>query len=309
MNASLKHIKQFFFDPEFRFLFLGKYGFLNSMDDREYLEKLFYISFHKKLNLDNPKTYSEKLQWIKLYDHNSDYTIMADKYLAKEFVESKIGNGYIIPTLGVWDNVEDIDFEKLPNQFVLKCTHDSHGLIICKDKRKLDIQKCRHELKKALKTNYYYKFREWPYKDIKPRIIAEKYMEDSTTKDLRDYKFFCFAGEVKLLFVATDRQDAHEETKFDFFDLDFNHLDIVNGHPNAASTIEKPKSFEQMIELAKVLSAGIPHVRVDFYDVDGKPYFGEMTFFHWSGLKPFEPEEWDYKMGEWLILPNKKNNM
>lgn len=147
--------------------------------------------------------------------------------------------------------------------------------------------------------------REWPYKDIKPRIIAEQYMEDNASGELRDYKFFCFDGKVKALFIASDRMTQGEETKFDFFDADYNHLPFRNGHPNASVLPNKPLNFDKMKELAAQLSAGYPQVRVDLYEVNGKVYFGELTFFHWSGMTPFEPEDWDYKFGEWLTLPPK----
>lgn len=298
-------IKSVFKEPIKLISFLDSKGFLNFMSDKAYLKLYYRLKFNKKLDLKNPQTFNEKLQWLKLYDRNPEYTNMVDKYEVKALVSEKIGKKYIIPTLGVWDSFEDINFDELPNQFVLKCTHDSGGLIVCNDKAKLNIDEVRQKINKCLKHNYYYFGREWPYKNIKPRIIAEKYMEDSKTKELRDYKFFCFNGEVKLVFIATDRQ-SNEETKFDFFDENFKHLDFTNGHPNAFKKPEKPINFELMKKLASKLSKGIPQVRIDFYEVDKKVYFGEITFFHWSGLKPFEPEEWDLKFGKMIKLPNKK---
>lgn len=256
-------------------------------------------------DLDNPKTYSEKIQWLKLYDHNPLYTILVDKYAVKDYVANIIGEEYIIPTLGVWDTFDEIDFDKLPYQFVLKCTHDSGGLIICKDKSRLDIKSTKKKLQKCLRHNYYYDGFEWPYKNVPHRIIAEKYMEDAETKELRDYKFFCFEGEVKWMFIATDRQNR-EEPYFDFFDMDFNHLHIKQGHPNAPITPAKPLCFELMKELASKLSKGLPQVRVDFYEVDGKVYFGELTFFHHGGWTPFEPEKWDEIFGNEIKLPKKR---
>jgi hypothetical protein len=259
----------------------------------------------KKLNLDNPITYNEKLQWLKLYDRNPGYTALVDKCEVKVKVAEIIGEEYIIPTIGVYEKFDDIDFDLLPNQFVIKCTHDSGGLVICRDKSKLDISAARNKINKFLKRKYYYQWREWPYKNVKPRIIVEQYMEDTSTRELRDYKFFCFGGVPKLIFIASDRQKAGEETKFDFFDMDFNHLPFTNGHPNAAVPPAKPAMFEKMKELAAKLSSGIPHVRVDFYEVDGRIYFGEMTFYHWSGMVPFDPEEWDYTLGSWITLPER----
>lgn len=272
------------------------------LPDKMYIKRKYKKRMGKKVNLKKPVTYSEKIQWLKLYDRRPEYTIMADKYLAKDYVANIIGQEYIIPTLGVWERVEDIDFESLPNQFVLKTTHDSGGLVICKDKNRLDIEKAKLKLNKSLQSNYFLHGREWPYKNVKPRIIAEKYIEDKNG-EMNDYKFFCFNGKVKALFVATDRPI---DTRFDFFDVEFNHLPIVNGHPNAEKAIEKPKNFEDMIRLAEILSQGIPHVRVDLYNVDSKIFFGEMTFSHYNGMTPFEPDEWDRIFGEWLTLPKKK---
>lgn len=230
---------------------------------------------------------------------------MVCKYEAKEYIKKVLGEDYIIPTIGVWDRVDDIDFASLPDQFVLKCTHDSGGLVICKDKSKLDIKMAKKKLRKCLRTNYYLTSKEWPYKNVKRRIIAEKYMVDESGYELKDYKFFCFDGEVKALFIATDRGVEGQETKFDFFDADFNHLPFVNGHPNAINTPKKPEHFEEMKAIAAKLSKGIPQVRIDLYNINGKIYFGEMTFAHWDGFVPFEPEEWDYTFGSWIKLPAK----
>lgn len=281
-------------------------GLFDKLGDKEYLSLYYWSVFGKKLNWDNPVTFSEKLQWLKLYDRRDEYTSMVDKYEVKKYVADKIGSEYIIPTLGVWNSFDEIDFDILPDQFVLKCTHDSGGLVICKDKSQLNKKLAKRKLEKSLKKNYYLTGREWPYKNVKPRIIAEQYMEDSHDCELRDYKFFAFDGDVKAVFIATDRESEVEETKFDFFDMDFNHLPFTNGHPNAQEIPHKPVQFEKMKELAAVLSRGIPHVRVDFYEVDGRIYFGELTFSHWSGLKPFNPPEWDEIFGSWITLPKSK---
>ena len=273
--------------------------------DKAYLKLRFRADMGKKLNLKDPKTYNEKLQWIKLYDRNPLYTKLVDKYEVKPYVAERIGQEYIIPTLGVWDRVEDIDFESLPDRFVLKCTHDSGGLVICKDKSKLDVDAAKRKLNKSLKDNFFYVGREWPYKNVRPRILAETYMEDVETAELRDYKFFCFDGEVKAMFVATERQKQGEEVKFDFYDADYNHLPFRQGHPNAKKPTEKPATYEQMRSLAEKLSQGLPQVRVDLYEVNGKNYFGELTFFHHDGFVEFEPEEWDRIFGSWIKLPEK----
>lgn len=272
--------------------------------DRASLKAHFFFEFHRKLNLNNPKTFNEKLQWMKLYYRNSVMTQMVDKYEAKEYVSQRIGSDYIIPTLGVWDTFDDIDFDSLPNEFVLKTTHDSGNVIVVKNKKNFSTENAKHVLSKSLKTDYYIKGREWPYKNVRRRILAEQYMEDESG-ELRDYKFFCFDGKVKCLYMATDRFKPDEDTKFDFFDEDFNHLPITNGHPNSDSVFQKPKGFEDMKKIAEKLSMGFSHLRVDLYSINGKIYFGELTFFHESGMLPFVPEEWDYKMGEWLHLPLK----
>ena len=274
--------------------------------ESSYLKFIFKHRVGYKLNLDNPKTFNEKLQWLKLNDRHPEYTSIVDKISAKDYVASKVGEKYIIPTLGVWNTVDDLDWVSLPNQFVLKCSHDSGGIVVCKDKSKLDIEAAKSKLTKGWVSNYYRYYKEYPYRDLKPRLIAEEYLEDESGYELKDYKFFCFNGKPKFLFVATDRQKKGEDVKFDFFDLEWNHLPIVNGHPNAKTPPAKPKNFEEMVELARKLSQGMVYVRVDLYNCNGKIYFGELTFFHFSGLTSFVPIEWDYKFGEFLHLPNTK---
>lgn len=277
-------------------------------DDEKYLRLKWKLCMDYPLNLDNPKSFSEKLQWLKLYNHNPLYTILVDKVAVKEYVQSILGQDYIIPTLGVYNKPEDIDWDSLPERFVLKCTNDSASVVICKDKKTLNKKKIIKKFKKCLKHNYYYQGREWPYKDVPRRIIAEEYIEPKTgMNDLPDYKFFCFDGIVKAMFIATDRQTAGEKVKFDFFDADFNHLPFRQGHDNATICPAKPKHYELMIEAAEKLTKGIPHARVDFYDTGEKVLFGEVTLFHFGGVTPFEPLEWDYRFGDWLVLPNKQN--
>ncbi len=274
--------------------------------DRLYVKMKFRRSFHRPLNLKNPKTYNEKLQWLKLYDRNPIYIQLVDKYEAKQYIRDRVGEQYVVKTLGVWDTFDAIDFSSLPNQFVLKCTHDCGGLVICKDKKSLDLAESRSKINSSLKTNYYLTCREWPYKNVKRRIIAEEYLENSAVGELRDYKFFCFNGEVKALFVASSRQNETEETKFDFFDTDYRHLPIINGHPNSPTLPERPKKLDEMIRLAEILSRGFPHIRCDFYEIGDKVYVGELTLYHWGGLVPFEPQEWDERFGSWIRLPEKR---
>lgn len=417
--------------------------------DEPYLRLKYRCYTGQTLHLNPPRTFNEKLQWLKLHNHNPLYTKLVDKYEVKKWVAGIIGEEYVIPTLGVWDKTEDIDWDGLPNQFVLKCTHDSGGLVICKDKTQLDKNAATEKLKKSLAFDYYLAGREWPYKNVPRRIIAEKYIEDSQGElnaykvfsfngepkmtqvdynrfkghlrnlyntdwerinaticypadpnreierpkvldelkklseklslgvphlrtdfyivdnkiyfgeltffhgsgmeeikplefdrqlgdwkelstevigggkihvynkgniyicvryvqrpmsDLPDYKFFCFDGEPKALFVATGRQ-VREEPYFDFFDMDYNHLDIKSGHPQAPAPPTKPSQFEKMKELATSLSKGFCHVRVDFYEVNGKVYFGEMTFYHHTGMVNFEPDKWNGIFGNWINLP------
>ncbi len=295
-NKLIKGIKH----PEWLLGVILRRFFAGFMKDETFIKWEYFSGMRKFPDLKSPKTYNEKLQWLKLNDKHSEYTIMVDKYEAKEYVKKIIGEEYIIPTLGVWDNFDEIDFDKLPNQFVLKTTHDSGGIVVCKDKTKLDLNVARKKLEKSLQHNFFYEHREYPYKDVKPRIIAEKFMVDESGTELKDYKFFCFDGIVKMLFVATDRPF---DTRFDFYDTDFKHLPFKQGHPLATKEIRKPNGFEEMKRIASTLSKGIPHVRVDLYDINGKIYFGELTFFHFSGNVPFEPKEWDNKIGEWLKLP------
>ena len=273
---------------------------LRFIPDKMFLQIYYFARFKKFINFKNPKTYNEKINWLKLNDRKKIYTSLVDKYDVKEKVAK------VIPTLGVWNSFDEIDFDKLPDKFVLKCTHDSEGVYIVKDKNKLNVKEARQKINEAMKYNFYYIGREWPYKNIKPRIIAEKYMEDHVDGELRDYKFFCFDGKAKLMFIATDRNIG--ETKFDYYDLDFNHLDIVQHYTNSDKEIRKPKNFDKMIQLSEKITQyfKLKHARIDFYEVDGELYFGEITFYHFSGLQPFKPKEWDEKIGNLLVLDKKQ---
>lgn len=301
----LKKLIKFAINKDYRFLVLSGMGKMAHMPADAFLKRKYRIRVGKELDLDNPMTYTEKLQWLKLYDHRPEYTVMVDKYAVKQYVAERIGAEYVIPLLGVWERVEDIDFDALPNQFVLKTTHDSGALVICKDKSTLNIKGAKRKLRYFMKRRYYDCNREWPYKNVKPRIIAEAYMEDSTYRELRDYKFFTFGGVPKVLYIAQGRGKG-EPTVADFFDMDFNHLPFTIDHDMAAVPPQKPVCFEEMKRLAAVLSEGTPQLRVDFYEVDGRVYFGEMTFFHCSGFEAFHPQEWDNIFGEWVTLPHKQ---
>ena len=273
--------------------------------DKQYIEIYYKKVFGRKLNLKNPVTYNEKIQWMKLYYRKDIMTELVDKYEVRKHIAETIGEKYLFPLLGVWNSPDEIVYDALPEQFVLKCTHDSGSVIVCLDKKKFDCKAANDKLRKCLRHNWYWNCREWPYKNVRPRIIAEKYMVDESNVELKDYKFFCFDGEPKAFFVATDRGKDNEEVKFDFYDLDFNHLPFKHGHDWSYKTIEKPENFDEMVEVASKLSKGWPQVRIDLYNVNGNVYFGEMTFSHHSGFVPFEPDEWDYKFGEWFCLPER----
>lgn len=273
------------------------------LNDEFYIKVLYQLRMNRKLNLSNPRTFNEKLQWLKLNYKAPILTIMADKYEAKVYVQSIIGDKYIIPTIGIWDKFEDINFKELPNSFVLKTTHDQGGVVICKDLSTFDITKANVKLNKHLKSNLFDISREWPYKNIHPRIIAEKFMVDSKSGELKDYKFFCFNGEPKLLYVASGRQDKQNGLTFDYFDMDFNKLDITQAYGHSKNPIKKPETFDEMVFISKKLSEGLPHVRVDLYEINGKIYFGELTFFHHGGFVPFKPEYWDDILGSYITLP------
>lgn len=268
------------------------------MPDKWYLSMVYKGETGRKLNWDNPKRYTEKVQWMKIHDRNPRYTEMVDKAAAKKWAGAIIGEEHIIPQLGIWDSVEEIDFESLPNQFVLKGTHDSHSIVICKDKRTFDYEAAKVRLNRSLQTEHFYLGRQWPYKNVKPRIIAEKYMENESTGDLRDYKFFTFNGEPKVMYIATGRGTG--ETYGDFFDMNFNHLELCIDHRTAPVCPEKPACFEEMKQAATLLARGTPQVRVDFYEVNGQYYFGEMTFFHCGGFVTFQPDSWDETFGSWM---------
>lgn len=273
------------------------------LPDRLYLDLLYFKHFRKFPNWKKPRSFNEKLQWLKLYDRNPFYSELVDKYLVKNYVESKIGKEYVIPTLGHWDDPSEIDFDSLPDKFVLKWNHDSGSIVICKDRLRFDKQKACKELASGKSGNKGFWYgREWPYKNVKPVLIAEPYLEDSKTKELRDYKFFTFGGKVEFFLVASDRQNPDEDTKFDFFDNNLCHMNMVNVHPNARICPEPPQNYKLMKELAEKLAVGFKHLRVDFYEVDGHVYFGELTLFHGSGLMTFEPNEWYYKLGDLLKL-------
>ena len=273
--------------------------------DRIYLQIVYFKHFRRFINFNNPKTFNEKIQWLKLNYRNEEYTKLVDKYRVKQYITKLIGEEYVIPTLGVWNNVDDIDFKSLPEKFVLKCNNDSGGIVICKNKKDFDEAKAKSFLKERLKNNGYWYGREWPYKNVKPCIIAEKYMEDSISKDIKDYKFFCFNGSMEFFDIDIDRFIEH---RANYYDRNGNFLPFGKTYcpPDYTKKIEMPKNLDKMIELAETISHNTVLSRIDFYEIDGQVYFGEITFYPGSGFSPFTDEKWDYKLGDMIDFPNIK---
>ena len=276
------------------------------LPDDLYLKWAYRVKTGRKLNLKNPKTFTEKLQWLKIHDRKPEYATMVDKFAAKQFVADKIGEKYVVPLVGgPWKSFSEIDFDKLPEQFVLKTTHDSGGIAICRNKATFDKQKAENCLTEHLQTCHWKRWREWAYKNVEPQIIAEKLLVEtskSETEDgaLTDYKFFCFDGEPKVMYISKDKGETPQT---DFFDMEYNHLPFRMRDPNANEPPEKPVQFEQMRSLAKKLSHGLKQLRVDFYIIDDQIYIGELTFYHCGGMAPITPIKWDYKMGEYIHIP------
>lgn len=258
----------------------------------------------KALDLNNPMTFNEKLQWLKLYDRRPEYSNMVDKYAVRKYIAEKVGEELLIPLLGKYNNYEEIDFNSLPNKFVLKPNHTSGDIFICKAKSEIDHEELKRTINKWLKREYFWDHREWPYKNIKPMIICEKFLVDESGTDLKDYKVMCFNGEPRCILVASDRYSS-TGLKIDFYDMNWNLLPFKREKPRSNKQISKPKSSSRMTEIAKILSKNIPFVRVDFYEVNGHLYFGELTFYPGAGFEKFEPEVYDYILGSWLQLPKK----
>lgn len=275
------------------------------LSDKAFAKKTYKACFGKKLNLKDPKTFNEKLQWLKLYDHDPSYPALVDKDGVKAYVAERIGEEHIIPTLGIYDSFDEIDFDALPEQFVLKCTHDSGSIVICRDKSKLDKRAARKKLEKKRKRSFFWVAREWPYKKIKGRIIAEKYMQDDSHPDLKDYKFYCFGGEPKFLYLSHGLSN-HATGRISFVDFNWERMPFHRSDFAEFDELPpKPANLALMLEFAKKLSAGIPFLRVDFYDINGKLYFGELTFYPGAGLTPLKPDEWERTLGDWIELPKK----
>lgn len=301
MSSIMTMVKRFLTDKAIRHSYLVRMGLYKHVSDETFLRHKFRMKMGYALDLNNPRTFNEKMQWLKLYDRKPEYTTMVDKAAVKDYVAERIGREYIVPTLGVWDRFEDIDFDALPDQFVLKCTHDSGGIVICRDKAALDRNAAAKKIRSCLSRDYYLHGREWPYKNVKRRILAEAFMEDPDG-DLRDYKFFCFNGEPRCVLVCAER-GSKDGVKMSFFDTDWNLMPLKRKHPQIDKEVPKPETLSDMLSKARILAQGIPFVRVDFYEIRGKVYFGEMTFFPASGFGSFEPAQWDETLGQWITLP------
>lgn len=275
-------------------------NFLRFIPDKMMLKLEYRMKIGKKLRLNPPKTFNEKLQWLKLNDRKGIYTLMADKYGVRDYIKNKIGEEYLIPIYGCWDTVDEIPFDSLPDKFVLKCTHDSGSVILVSDKTKLDISSTKKKLDKRLKKNPFWWAREWPYKNIKPRVIAEQFMVDGNNEFLPVYKFFCFNGEPKL--IQQIQNDKQENETVDYFDIKWKRLNITQRFPNSSVPIKKPDKLDQMISIVRKLSEGVSFLRVDLYFINGKIIFSEHTFYPDAGYSIFKPESWDVELGKWIDL-------
>lgn len=297
--AIFKLMLQVWHNPVFKRSILF---FAGLVPDKLYVKMIFRGKLGYKLNLKNPQTFNEKLNWFKIYNRQPLYTSLADKYAVKKYVADKIGEQYVVKNLGVWNSFDEIDFSSLPNQFVLKCTHDSSGALVCRDKSTFDMKAAKERVDFVMKMNYFYACREWPYKNIPHRIIADEFLDDGSGYELNDFKFWCFNGKPTYMYCTVKAKDVYEN----FYDMDFNPVNIDHGFRRRDPEFEKPVAFELMKELAAKLSEGIPFVRIDFFYVNGKVYFGEFTFFDWAGLQPFNPYEQDLKLGKLIELPESR---
>ncbi len=306
MSTLIQKFRKVMRHPIGALIILLGYEKASFIPDETYLKIMFRYYVGKKLNISTPQTYNEKLQWIKLNDRKPIYTVMVDKVKARQFVSERIGEEYLIPSIGIWDSPNEIDFDSLPAQFVLKCNHNSgKGMIICKDKSSLDIDNTKKLLREGLEENYYYLGREWPYKDVPRKILGEKYMVDESGKELKDYKVMCFNGEPKVIELHMGRFTNHQTQ--DFYDTKWNKLNIsqnmVSQYKTSNDITPPPPALEEMIDLSRILAENTLHLRVDWYSVNGRLFFGELTFFDGSGFDPYDRYEDDLMLGSWITLP------
>ena len=305
----IKKLKKFITNPQIRFGYLTKLGFYDNMSDEEFLKRKFKIMIGKDLDLENPQTFNEKLQWLKLYDRKPEYTTMVDKYAVKKYVAEKIGEEYIIPTLGVWDDPDEINFDALPNQFVLKCNHNSGtGMCICRDKSKLDIEKVKAELRKGLKEDYYLHGREWPYKDVPRKIICEEFLENNDKTPMVDYKFYCYGG--KPVYFMYSVGEATGNVRNHKFNMDLESIDYLFKKNEALhlDEIKLPNNINEMINIVKILSKGHEHIRIDLYNINGSIKFGELTFFSNSGFINIYSKEFENELSNMINIERIRKN-
>ncbi len=303
MNKAFKYL----FDSNYRFLVNNALGFYKKMDDRKFIEKLFYVETGKKPNLDNPTTFDEKLQWLKLYDRNPTYVDLVDKFKSKEILAAIIGEKYILTPLGCWNSFDEIDFNKLPEKFILKTTHDSGTHCICVNKETFNYKKAKKKLEKSLKRNYYYLWREWPYKDVKPRIIAEPLLQNKDESPLVDYKFYCYGGKPQYFMYSIG--EAEHNVKNIKIDLNGNSIDYLFKEKPALdiNNIELPENFKEMIVIVMKLSNISQHVRIDLFNVDGKIYMGEVTFCTNAGFIHIRNEDYKQSLADLIDITKAYN--
>jgi len=293
-------------EPEWIVYYINRAGYGMFFSDKFFSKAMYKLFFKKRLSLTSPKTFNEKMQWLKLYDRNPIYTKMVDKYGSKQYVADAIGEKYVIPTIGVWDSADDIDFDSLPEQFVLKCTHDSGSILICKAKKEIDIKKTKAFFESRLKRNYYKLWREWPYKNVVPRIIAEPFLKDGDNEFLPVYKIMCFEGEPQI--IQTIQNDKQPNESIDYFDVNWNLLDMKQNYPNSKVPFSKPACLQEMIQLARTLAEKTHFLRVDFYSVNDEVKFSEFTFYSDAGITKFTPFEWDNILGGMINIHGEEGN-
>lgn len=301
INKIVLMLKRFLFDSQIRFDYLSKLGVFNWMNDESYLKLLYQVRTGEKLNLDNPTRLNEKLQWLKINNRKTQYTMLADKYLVKEYIKESIGEKYVVPLLGMWENVEDINFDLLPEKFVIKCNHTSStGVVICRDKKELNLNDVKTQLKTGLKTNYYYRSREWPYKNIKRVIFAEEFLENQDGSEIIDYKFYCYGGEPRYFMVSYGEASHHVRNHK--FDMDLRSIDYLFKDKPVIDeeSICMPNNIQEMIAIVRKLAVGFPHIRIDLYNVNGKVYFGEFTFYSGGGFINIKSREYEQQLADYI---------
>ncbi len=308
MSSITTKIRKFITNKELRQSYIIASGIFNAVDDEKYIRMYFKSIMGREPDLENPRTLCEKLNWLKLYNRRPEYTSMVDKYEVKKYVSEKIGPEHVVPLLGVWDRFEDIDFIKLPDQFVLKCTHDG-GPVVCKDKSSFNIEENRKLFHKKLKTDYFLASREWPYKNVKRRIIAEEFMPSLGNRDSTEYKVTVCNGKVRMITVCTGIAHASFDVRNnDHFDAEWNRIPMWVNYRPSGKEIPRPDNLSEIIDISEKLAGDTPYIRVDLYDIGGKIMFGELTFFTWGGWMHFNPPEYDEIMGQWVTLPEKYNS-